>query len=213
MKTNQTKACNICGGYFSREKSLSYERWDMRKSCSMKCRNATLSLQKKGKIPDVAGWNKGKGRKITCKGCKIEFQARVELNGVKTTYCTRECYLKHYRVWNKGKPYLQLRGENHHNWKGGITDENRKIRTSIEYKNWRISVFERDDYTCQVCKIRGGTLNADHIKPFCLYPDLRLSLENGRTLCKDCHDIHGWKSRKNQYSDNNTVFGAEITDD
>ena len=72
-------------------------------------------------------------------------------------------------------------------WKGGVTPKNMAIRKSLESKNWRKSVFERDNWTCQDCGVRGGILNADHIKPFAYFPDLRLALDNGRTLCKNCH--------------------------
>ncbi len=89
--------------------------------------------------------------------------------------------------WNKGKPHLNIRAHKHHNWKGGITPVNIKIRGSIEYKNWRKSVFERDNFTCQICGIRGGDLHADHIKPFATFPELRFELTNGRTLCIQCH--------------------------
>jgi len=79
------------------------------------------------------------------------------------------------------------KGEKSHFWKGGITPINKKIRMSLRYKLWRETIFERDNYTCVLCGIRGGCLNADHIKPFSLYPDLRFDLNNGRTLCKPCH--------------------------
>jgi hypothetical protein len=88
--------------------------------------------------------------------------------------------------WNKGlKGYMA--GTKSPHWKGGITPLNQKIRTSLEYKLWRTSVFERDNWTCVWCFERGGELNADHIKPFALFPELRLALDNGRTLCKPCH--------------------------
>lgn len=69
----------------------------------------------------------------------------------------------------------------------GRTPINKIIRHSIEYKLWRADVFERDNYTCVLCFQRGGGLQADHIKPFALYPELRLAIDNGRTLCVECH--------------------------
>ena len=72
-------------------------------------------------------------------------------------------------------------------WRGGITPINRAIRNSVDYKLWREAVFARDDYTCQFCFVRGGKLNADHIKPFALFVQLRFDITNGRTLCVPCH--------------------------
>lgn len=107
--------------------------------------------------------------------------------------------------WNKGKKGVQKwseesklkvsktlklvakRGPDNHAWKGGITSSNVTIRTSHEYRQWRRKIFQRDDYTCQECGQRGGELNADHIKPFAYYPELRFDLSNGRTLCRECH--------------------------
>lgn len=71
----------------------------------------------------------------------------------------------------------------------GRTPANKLIRHSVEYRLWREAVFLRDNYTCQnpECGKRGGDMHADHIKPFALYPELRLAIDNGRTLCVDCH--------------------------
>jgi hypothetical protein len=59
-------------------------------------------------------------------------------------------------------------------------------RTMPEYIQWRKSVFERDGFKCRDC---GETkhLQAHHIKPWTGYPELRFDIDNGLTLCRDCH--------------------------
>lgn len=91
------------------------------------------------------------------------------------------------------------KGDKWYTWKGGVTPIHKALRCSLEYKLWRESVFKRDDWTCQFCKVKGGTLHADHIKPFAYYPELRFDINNGRTLCKACHlktDTYGPKCKK-----------------
>ena len=98
--------------------------------------------------------------------------------------------------FNKGKRFPQISGEKSHFWRGGITEINQVIRQSLEYKLWREAVFARDNYTCIECTEKNVVLNADHIKPFALYPELRFAIDNGRTLCEDCHrktDTYGAK--------------------
>ena len=93
--------------------------------------------------------------------------------------------------------------KNSYDKKGRISPINMTIRDSLEYKLWRESVFTRDNYTCIWCGIKSGSgktvvLNADHIKPFALFPELRFAIDNGRTLCVDCHkktDTYLSKSR------------------
>ena len=73
--------------------------------------------------------------------------------------------------------------------KGGVTPINKMARLSKEYKFWRESVFLKDDYTCKKCNSRGGKIQAHHIFPFSCYVDLRYTVSNGITLCKNCHDV------------------------
>lgn len=90
--------------------------------------------------------------------------------------------------------------ETNHFWKGGITEENKRQRNRAEYKIWRDSVYKRDDYTCQICRARGVELNADHIKPWAYFPELRFDINNGRTLCVPCHrktDSYKGRATKN----------------
>lgn len=81
------------------------------------------------------------------------------------------------------------RGKDSPNWRGGKTLVGQMLRRSLIYKEWRMEVLKRDDFTCQICGVRGGKLHADHIKPFSQFPELRLELSNGRTLCIPCHKL------------------------
>lgn len=86
-----------------------------------------------------------------------------------------------------------ISGKIHWNYQGGITPINKVLRNSKEYKAWRTAVFTRDNYTCQLCSKTKCYVEADHIKPFSQYPELRFDIDNGRTLCKDCHKLYGWQ--------------------
>jgi hypothetical protein len=85
-------------------------------------------------------------------------------------------------------------GNKHWNWKGGISSLNEIVRHSFSIKEWRTGVFKRDHYTCQGCGAKNGNgkrvkLEAHHLKPFSLYPELRFNISNGKTLCRSCHDL------------------------
>lgn len=122
--------------------------------------------------------NKGTSPVYQCKTCGITFQRHGRTR--RRHYCSNKC---------QG---LAMSGPNHPAWKGGVTPKNEKIRKSRRYAEWRLAIFRRDDFTCQLCGARNGKgrrvkLNADHIKPFSTHPELRFDLDNGRTLCVPCH--------------------------
>ena len=117
------------------------------------------------------------------------------------------------------KKYPNTKGEKNHFWKGGKTKLSQQIRTSAEYSFWRMSVFRRDNWTCQTCgaKNKKGEkyiFDADHIYPFSkILDDFNITsieeavsceklwdIENGRTLCRECHkktDTWGVNLNKN----------------
>lgn len=96
---------------------------------------------------------------------------------------------------------------------GWVTPIHTMIRNSAKYKTWRKSVFERDDYVCVECGDKSSKghqviLNADHIKQFAYYPELRFELSNGRTLCLDCHKLTD-TYKNNKFRDKLGKFSTE----
>ena len=77
------------------------------------------------------------------------------------------------------------KGTEHPFYKGNATSHKREF--NYEYKQWRKKVFQRDNYTCQECKKLRVKLNAHHIKPWITHPELRYSIDNGKSLCETCH--------------------------
>lgn len=84
---------------------------------------------------------------------------------------------------------MKISGKNHHNWQGGISGWRTILMNSMLYKAWRNAVLERDKFTCQVCGERGGKLQTHHIEPVRDHKNdlLIFDINNGITLCKDCH--------------------------
>jgi len=174
------------------------------KTCSKKCYLKNLSKLHKGKTI----FNKRKRTHITldkmfckcgtkkdvksntCSTCfinsiKREYKKCVICSNVfypntnRAKFCSVECIKINKQKTTKGK--------GNPNWKGGIGSANQIERKSKEFKDWRLSVFIRDKYTCLDCGKIGGTLHAHHILPFAKYKELRFEITNGKTLCVSCH--------------------------
>jgi hypothetical protein len=100
---------------------------------------------------------------------------------VKARFCSKKCKGIHHSSI--------ILGSNNPNYNGGISTENHIIRGSVEYKKWRMSVFYRDRFRCQVCGTRGNDINAHHLKPFAIFLEDRFDINNGVTLCVECHQL------------------------
>jgi len=122
------------------------------------------------------------------------------------------------------KNHADVVGTKNPNWKNGIDSLRGYIYRLSEYKQWRNRVFKRDHYTCQECSQIGYKLHVHHkkylfseiLKDFLNYYNqfspiedketlVRLAItyepfwdiDNGETLCKDCHNQIHKGSRKN----------------
>jgi len=158
-----------------------------------------------------------------CLICGKEYRAVSDFGDRKQKYCSRECWSKSGRLVNKcllcdseiityksvNKKYCnrlcrdehykeRFKGEASHFWEGGKTKESKLKKSCSAYKSWRMSVFKRDHFTCLWCGIKDNTIEADHIKPQSQYPELIYDVDNGRTLCHECHkktDTYGCKHK------------------
>ena len=139
------------------------------------------------------GHGLNKGKKVTPEQRKKNSEShkgQVAWNkGIKTGLVPKTAFKKGIAL-TKGKKWPQMSGANHYNWKGGESNPIIKLRTSAEYNAWRLKIFERDYFTCQMpgCGQIGRKIEAHHILKIQHNSDLILEVDNGITLCKMHHD-------------------------
>ena len=160
-----------------------------------------------------AKFNIGKNMKCLCYICGKEFNRKPALiKRAKNPVCSRECQteLKKVRKVVKcvicGKDILrsdnrlkirpnpicskECRKKLQHNlsYNPNITDEEReKTRKNPQNREFIKKVLERDNYTCQICKNRGGGLVVHHISGYNHDKKNRYNINNGVVLCEKCH--------------------------
>ena len=190
-----------------------------KKYCSQECHYKYMPKGgKKGKhYPHTQ-----RARIAICPVCGKEFRAIHEYKDRKSVYCSKECWnvratkTNYCLICGKeittsisvDKKYCsakcvneaarQRTGENSPAWQGGKTKESKCRRTRVDYKDWRLKVFQRDNFTCQQCGKKTRDIEAHHIKEACNYPELIYDVDNGITLCHKCHketDNYGYKAK------------------
>lgn len=170
-----------------------------RKFCSKSCRikYGWHSEETKQKLRDILrgpSWWIGKHHSIETK----KLMSELKINNPTRYWVGKGEELKKlgYGKWMVGKKASDETKEKHRqqwlgnknpNWRGGITESNRLLRNTAQYRDWRNSVFKRDDWTCVKCGNRGVAIHADHIKSFSKFHEFRFDVSNGRTLCIPCH--------------------------
>lgn len=214
-----TLICHECG--------KSYETWpylkDKSKYCSTECADKhtlilgrgwnkkfrTIKLKRKEASNDLVKLKSSNAPKtvtLQCKHCEKQYDVPL-YRSEKSNYCSRECAGKdRFSGENHpgyGKKRDDIAGTKNPNWNGGNSRDYKSHYNSLEYRNWRREVFKRDSFICQVCGKRGGYLEAHHKVGWAEDKSKRYDVDNGVTLCRQCHvdtDHHRAKFVKDKQS-------------
>jgi len=146
----------------------------------------SVTLKRKFKEGIIKHPMKGEKHKVTSKQLMKE-KALKQINNN-----TRKGLFKKNRIVPfeiRKKTSMTKQGIIEKEWKGFINDTRILERKNKKYKLWRIAIFERDNYTCQFCGLRGVYLEAHHVKSWKNFSKLRYVVSNGVTLCKECHNL------------------------
>lgn len=129
------------------------------------------------------------GYKATADHAEKIRQSRM--GKIMTAETKRKIALKNSQFRHTLETKMKLRGKRGKR-PDTITEDQRK---TYEYREWRKAIFKRDNYTCVKCGSK-EKIQTHHKKPFCLYPELRTAMENGVTLCPNCHKKEGFHGRQ-----------------
>jgi hypothetical protein len=171
-----------------------------------KCGYEKVSISRKYSTDDVKKIFQKEGCKLLGKkyeGSSQNLKYKCSCGSV--GFITLDRFIKGQRC--RGCGIKKISGKNSYNWNKDLTKEDRLIKRNYpEYKKWRIDIYDRDDYICKKCNIKGRYLNAHHINNYSTNKELRLEISNGVTFCEDCHKgfhkIYGRQNNtKEQYNE------------
>lgn len=174
--------CVICGNEFENTCNSSRELYLKRKYCSRACAGkGTLNARN---TPEAHRKQAETQRGVS----KSEKHCKNISKGLKNSEKAIATQFKRGKL-NPAYGRSQ-KGQLNSNWKGGITNPNQKLRNDPQMNTWRIQVYQRDNYTCQKCGVK-GYLQAHHIIPISQDISKIFDIDNGLTVCVSCHEkIH-----------------------
>ena len=175
MMTMTWKVCQECTKSFY----VSPKRDKTARFCSRRCYGNYRKKHPEEFHPPPL---QGKSKDVECEYCGNIFNVRGKLRKKNARFCSIKCF----QQYRKEHPEEYQYKETHWNWQGGKA-QNQEGRRSSEYKEWRAAVYRRDYWTCQNCGYKGKFINPHHIKSWTGFPELRYDINNGITLCDECH--------------------------
>lgn len=181
---DKTKICLYCGCEYFCEQNI----YESSKFCSNECKWLWQSNIKGESHPQYK-----EKIVIICEYCGESFEVHQCYGGT-ARFCSVRCYHKYIRdnpvlIDQRIKQSCSMRGIEVSEFDDFCYNTKDRRLDNPKYREWRESIFERDDYTCQMCDERGGELNAHHILRWIDYPELGLDIDNGITLCVRCHNL------------------------
>lgn len=160
------------------------------KSCGRITIKVDLTGQRFGKLVVLgdSGERGSGGRVMWDCICDCGEKSKVRGDGLKSGRSTSCGCFKLERL-------ASMIGKNSPNYNPNLTDEerlkNRYRMSDGDFRSWANLIKDRDKYTCQICNQHGGKLKAHHLNGWNAFPEQRFDLDNGVTLCNDCHkDFH-----------------------
>jgi hypothetical protein len=194
------KKCLNCNKIIKRSLVYSHKQRESAIFCNAKCQGEFKT--------------KNKSKLINCNICNKQVKKTFSQIKRGAKYCSKKCFSEAQLITLKGKgnpffgknhskktkekislstlgkPKYWLRREKSKFWRGGVSKRNNrnrnKVMATLEYRNFRRFVLERDDYNCQLCGSKDN-LEVHHLKSYEENPDLKFIVENGQTLCNICH--------------------------